>query len=175
MEALPDQPAQDQTHPEARPQPLDDVFVPLYVQWAPGHGGRTQVTLEQALGFASRRGPVRMVLLGDPGAGKTTLLRYLFGCLARDGAPRPDAPAPLAGLHPVWVSLSTLTDDELEADELAPVVRRVAAVERHAAGAEVLLRRDRPALLVLLDGLDEIRDPSMRTRTLALLDRAVSR
>src|SRR5262249_30759707 len=30
--APPDQPAQHQTHPEARRQPIDDVFVPLYVQ-----------------------------------------------------------------------------------------------------------------------------------------------
>jgi len=185
--APPDQPARRQAHPEARHQPIDDVFVPLYVQSAgddghdrgrPGdlHGGqRTRVTLDQALGFASRRGPVRMVLLGDPGSGKTTLLRHLFRCLARDGAPRLDAPTPLVGLHPVWVSLSTITDGELAADDLAPVVRRVAAAERHAAGAEVVLRGGSPALLVLLDGLDEIRDASMRTQTLALLDRAVSR
>ena len=167
---------------------LDRVFVPLWVYAdrarrgaEPGapddrdgldHG--TRITLDEALAFAAE-GRTMLALIGYPGSGKTTLLRHLFRRVALGEVE--GRTAHLRGLHPVYVRLADITDDELigpgSERSLARVLARMAAADTYPeAGAQLLGRRD-PALLFLLDGLDEVRDHDTRKRLCAWLNREV--
>jgi len=104
----------------------------------------------------------RWLVEGDPGSGKTTLLRHLAGGLARKGDRR---------RIPVFVSLPRLVEPfrlplDYLAEEYGPLCGPELPGVLDAAGRD-------GRLLVLLDGLDEVR-PERRDRVdklLAKLDR----
>ncbi|MEO0479459.1 MAG: SUMF1/EgtB/PvdO family nonheme iron enzyme [Planctomycetota bacterium] len=88
----------------------------------------------------------RVRLLGDPGAGKTTLLRQLAARVAE----QPDRP-----FVPIFVSLASLLRHRRSVDQ---EVEHALSVDGSFQGLadQVRLRGRSGALLVLLDGLDEV-------------------
>lgn len=116
----------------------------------------------------------RLVVLGDPGAGKSTLLRWL-------------ATALLLRMknHPDWRDLPDITT--LPDDEYLPILVRCRDLPEHAATLDDMLhhtlrksevteaecaklrdllrvRLKEGKALLLIDGLDEITQPGLRTR-----------
>lgn len=142
-----------------------------------GRGDRERTLgLEELVGRF--RGGARWLLIGDGGTGKTTSLRYVAWALARDAA----APAPFL-LHAADLAEVTTWDPALGATPgVAPVAVAVAAAlgRLARAQAEPLLRVApeevaaclvRRAVALLVDGLDEVRDPTARERVRELLGR----
>lgn len=103
-----------------------------------------------------------LLLIGDPGAGKTTLLKYLALQLVRCD--------PLAfGLAPEIVPLFLRLRDLNEGETPEGfVLRRLGELCRSTRAAQRLYEHG--ALLFLLDGLDEIREPERRAEVLMWID-----
>jgi formylglycine-generating enzyme required for sulfatase activity/energy-coupling factor transporter ATP-binding protein EcfA2 len=161
---------------------LEDVYVPLPAQRVPQHGaalpaprsrrarqGRNPVQRAQESAAAPAPEPLHhvvrdvpfLVVLGDPGAGKSTLVRALLLALARgEGAQR-------FGLHGVWLPILFPVAAFAEARR-APGAHDLAPLEYLTTYYLGLSQPDygplfRRALetgraLVLLDGLDEVRE-----------------
>jgi len=154
----------------AYPAPLAfDIHV--YERLADGMRTASQPLAHVIAGSAEGQ---RLLLLGGAGAGKSTqLLRLVFDCCARQSpSPLRDVYAPLlielggkcdCRGHDTWDGfLQRLLDDVRWADGLS--VHHFAWELRHT-----------PRLLVMLDGLDEIKPEGLNTRAhiAALLDRFV--
>ena len=118
----------------------------------------------------------RLVLLGGPGGGKSTLLRYLAVALARAAEADPAIPGWSAGpLLPVYASLGafaawlqSLPAPTCDASALWRYLREASEQETLAGLGEALrkaFRRGR--LLLMLDGLDEVADPTLRAQVAA--------
>ncbi|MGH8898514.1 MAG: NACHT domain-containing protein, partial [Egibacteraceae bacterium] len=130
-----------------------------------------RVPVGQRLGAAAR-----LVVLGDPGAGKTTLLRWLatayllrFGQDA-DLAELPDwETLPDQDWVPVLVRCRDLDPGEISGsvdDALRRSLRKLELPPDDCDAVLAMLRRRLAAgtALVLVDGLDEIADPTLQTR-----------
>jgi formylglycine-generating enzyme required for sulfatase activity len=102
-----------------------------------------------------------LCFLGNPGSGKTTLLKHIFVKVARD------AGASLGwkqALVPVFLRLRRVGLDDLVPGGLAGFVRSELKSEGYELAAEQMVGPGGPALLFLLDGLDEQGDEAMRQR-----------
>jgi len=112
----------------------------------------------------------RLVILGDPGSGKSTLLRYLLLQLAQrdndltrifpqmsDAFPLIPLYIPLASYAEVWLS-NTPGDRSLK--DFLPKYLRENYLDTYADFLQGQLQHG--AVFLLLDGLDEIPDPSLR-------------
>lgn len=164
---------------------LDDIFVPLSATKEVPEGkmlaevarwrdkGRThdapidtsdRDTAEWRIGLRDALAEPRLVILGGPGSGKTTLLKRIALSLAQGRGDQlglgtgGDAPLPI--LFPIAAYATELRQRALgeymgkyftvrELPDLTPLFRD--AMQRGRA-------------IVLLDGLDEVRDPGMRMR-----------
>ena len=123
--------------------------------------------------------PARLVILGDPGGGKTTLLRWLATAwLLRaerpeDAAALPDAASlPDGEWLPILVRCRQLDRDRLGECTLADILlQTLRPMELKlpeadvAALVEALVEQlDAGRAALLIDGLDEIADPQLRSR-----------
>jgi HEAT repeat protein len=118
----------------------------------------------------------RMVVLGDPGAGKTTLIQWIATALLlrfNQDAYWKELPdmhtLPSPNLLPVIVRCRDLDLHSLEGsldDMLDKSLRRAELSERDVATLRPLLRTrlEQGTALLMLDGLDEIADPTTRAR-----------
>jgi len=142
--------------------PLDRMFVPL-----------TALSLEQDRVSAEQigRGPYRRVLLiGDPGSGKSTLVKRIY----RDTCRRAIISAS-SGQVPVLIELKNLNQPSSSSDEenrrLFDIVKRQVASVRTYSGDnlfESFLEDGR--VVVLLDGLDEVRTDDFESVSKDILD-----
>ena len=166
---------------------LDEFYVPLRMAprpWDPGEGGLLgrrrmaadegtdgDVTLERAVEIA--RGEGRDVaIVGDAGAGKTTALRKLLHqTLTAGGASLGLPPATV----PVFLRLRRLDRAQLDRPVDAFLERELneEAPGRFPAGFAADLWR-RGDVLLLLDGLDEIPEDTLRSSVCRWLDRALT-
>ncbi|MEU7049662.1 NACHT domain-containing protein [Streptomyces eurythermus] len=173
----------------ARNPRLDDVFVDVSLRPSPLHQAQN-VTLadpEQEVPDGERRslldlldhpGPQSLVVIGAPGTGKTTLLEHTTVVYARRRARR-WAKRRL----PVFVTLRDHVE-QIVGDGVAGPGLAIADVARLTLSAAAL--GEAPAgwfedhlehgrCVVLLDGLDEVADPSTRRRLVQWAETQVAR
>ncbi|MBC8115158.1 MAG: NACHT domain-containing protein [Candidatus Saccharimonas sp.] len=152
-------------------QRLSPVIVP------PKKRSRKQKKESDALKV--QRAIPRVVILGDPGGGKTTLLRWLAtGFLMRhtqdaDFAKLPDVKSlPPQNWLPVLVRCRDLDKTKIATQQITidDVLRQMLCkLELRSTDVETLVTLfrkllERGEVLLLLDGLDEIADPQLRTQ-----------
>ncbi len=103
-----------------------------------------------------------VILLGEPGAGKTTQLRRLLRWVA--SRQRTESGSALDGLLPIFVSLRDIdpkhAGDQLTAKALVTRAIKAVGIQPSSKDVDEIVRSEN--LLLLLDGLDEIRDPKQR-------------
>jgi len=127
--------------------------------------GQDDVALTDAFRRAKQLHRRGLVILGDPGSGKTThLKRLLIWCLK-------EGPASLGldtNLVPVFLPLRRLEDLETTIDRF--IEGQIDAQLGLAPGfGQRLLERG--GLLLLFDGLDEVADPTRRTKVARWIER----
>ena len=153
---------------------LDDLFVDVDVVRAEGVRAEgtgildpreapldTANDLESALAAVASIGRRGVVLVGLPGSGKTTLLQRAW-CRAYD-AWSADRSRPL----PLLLRCATIQHlgaDTLRPRDLGRIADMEAAAEGFRGAGSALLAEHRGPLLVLLDGLDELRTDEDRRR-----------
>jgi formylglycine-generating enzyme required for sulfatase activity len=102
-----------------------------------------------------------LIILGDPGAGKTTLLKYLALRLARGEQEELGLGPMLPVLVPLSAYATALVEDDVRLDEFIAdyFCERVADVPLDQMLAAAL---EQGTALILLDGLDEVRERALR-------------
>ncbi len=102
-----------------------------------------------------------LVVLGDPGAGKTTFLKYLALKLASGEGEDLGLGVRLPVLVPLSAYANALAERDVRLDDFVAAYfrERVADLPVEAMLAEVL---EKGSALVLLDGLDEVKDLALR-------------
>jgi formylglycine-generating enzyme required for sulfatase activity len=162
--------------------PLAEMYVPLSARaemprgetWSPEElrvAGRAPSDEERAaMGAAlSRPTPVLdllarqdgLIVLGDPGAGKTTLLKYLALRLAQGEGDAVGLGARLPVLVPLAAYASALHERDVPLDAFIGSYFTSRGID---LSVDALLREalERGTALVLLDGLDEVKDEGRR-------------
>ncbi len=115
----------------------------------------------------------RLVMLGDPGAGKTTLLRLLA---LRHAQALRSGESQLADLGPVrlpvYIRIANFAEDHGGRSLVDYVPACVRGEEDSDPAIAALIREwlERGKCLVLLDGLDEVIEPSQRAEIAAQID-----
>jgi formylglycine-generating enzyme required for sulfatase activity len=138
-------------HPDRRPMAYDPDAEPAF-------GADSQVDLQGALTYMQANNARGLALVGDPGAGKTTLLRHLFCRVHAEGSAALGLPPDLI---PVLIRCTDLQPQDLTPGGITDAIHRQLTHEKHPSAADALATGDLP-LLVLLDGLDEVRDSHTR-------------
>jgi len=138
-----------------------------------GGGRREEAKDEGLVSLGERLHAVRrLVVLGDPGAGKSTLLRWLAtACLLRTDpawCELPDiASLPQADWLPILIRCRDLPPGTANLDDMLRHSLRKSELSEAECTELVGLLRDKlkdGAALLLIDGLDEITEPSARAR-----------
>lgn len=152
---------------------LDEVYVPLKISRRPLHGEREEREADRRGDSDSAGDPelgkifsepradgMHLVIFGDPGAGKTTVLVKLHQLCLSAGA---ESLGLAAGTVPILVRLRQLRVTDLDVALEEVLDRELRAMTGGEVGGDLgrrLWRRGR--LLLLLDGLDEIADETLR-------------
>jgi hypothetical protein len=138
---------------------LADSYISLSVQ-AEGPGSGTQVAAATLLGES---GPHRIVILGDPGTGKSTLLKaYGAGVLRRTAGDSDLNQIGRTDAFPILVTLRQVADFLVRGGTLADHILDVLSRRTGDGDPRALFRRllRQGRIVVLLDGLDEVAEPS---------------
>lgn len=130
----------------------EDVHEALDVR---GH----RITLRDAFPTAALLGRRGLVLLGDPGAGKTTRLQQVLLQVALHG---PESMGLPEGTVPVFLSLREASS--LDTGLFDMIHRELNALPLGLSDPFIERSIERGRLLLLLDGLDEVIEPSDRGR-----------
>jgi predicted NACHT family NTPase len=112
--------------------------------------GLNKVAEERVPGLKAVQRYSKLMVLGKPGAGKTTFLKYLaMQCIERQFQ---------ANRVPLFITLKDFAEAPKQADLLEYIAQQFSGsgVTDASVKAEQLLRQDK--VLVLLDGLDEVRE-----------------
>jgi predicted NACHT family NTPase len=112
--------------------------------------GLNKVTEKRVPGLEAVQRYSKLMVLGKPGAGKTTFLKYLaMQCIEGQFQ---------ANLVPLFITLKDFAETPKQADVIEYIAQQLSScgVKDTCFKAEQLLRQGRA--LVLLDGLDEVRD-----------------
>lgn len=142
-----------------RQVPYEDLFVQPYVWWDAVTRGSDRGRIQTRIDFLLER-VTRLVILGDPGGGKSTLSRKLVFDLAADRLPS------LRGKVPFFVELRDYApsvrgrDRQTLLEYLESLCRSPYNLEAPESALEYLLLNNRA--VVVLDGLDELLDVSLR-------------
>lgn len=114
------------------------------------HFGLNKVTQKRVPGLEAVQRYSKLMVLGKPGAGKTTFLKYLaMQCIEGQY---------LTNRVPLFITLKNFAEESKQEDIFKYVVKQLSICEVKDARAKVeqLLRQGKA--LVLLDGLDEVRE-----------------
>src|SRR5260370_12997571 len=113
----------------------------------------------------------RLVILGDPGSGKSTLLRYILLILGERGhhfrANFPQLASEVSDVSPLYIPLATFAEvwstntvGERSLKDFLPKYLRDNYLDCYTEC--ILIQLQQGQLFILLDGLDEIPDASLR-------------
>ncbi|MCS7289077.1 MAG: HEAT repeat domain-containing protein, partial [Roseiflexus sp.] len=165
LEALPVPPPKPLSEPPDLPAELHERLEHAGLPPSAPQPPPRPVALAEALGAADH-----LVILGEPGAGKSTTLQFIGLCFARqvEGWAQQKL-----NLHenrvPLLIALRDLDPGQTIRDALEQAVFRALQDNKAnlVAGQLIDHWRDANRLIILLDGLDEARDPGWVRRAIA--------
>ncbi|MCP4701304.1 MAG: NACHT domain-containing protein, partial [Gammaproteobacteria bacterium] len=167
---------EDDRHLAMKKLLLRQLYVPLRmrVEMPAGQAGGSVTSQEPKPVGECLAAARRLVVLGDPGSGKTTLLRWMVtACLLRlnrdaDLYQLPDIDTlPAEDWLPILVHCRELNSQKLHACTLEDILHQTLRKAELPGGiAEIVLLRElleEGRAILLVDSLDEITDPVVRT------------
>ncbi|MGB0384893.1 MAG: HEAT repeat domain-containing protein [Ardenticatenaceae bacterium] len=120
-----------------------------------------RLAAQRALTLAELLDSSRAVLLGDPGTGKTTVTCYITYALA--AGDRTHIGRRVLGLTPVLIRLANY-GQAFEGDRTMHLIEYVEQELTPRFGPYLRQAIENGHCLIILDGLDEVTDPTLRTR-----------